>query len=126
MFELFRTRMLSEYGTVLLFVGLAVGLAAILVGASYFFARQNPESEKLSAYECGFEPYGDARSTFDINFSLIAVLFLIFDIEVMFIMPWCSMVLKTDLVSYWVMLDFIFELSVGYFYAWQSKAFYFE
>ena len=64
-------------------------LTMLIIGASYLLTRQNPESEKLSAYECGFEPYEDTRHTFDVSFCVIAILFLIFDIEIMFLIPWC-------------------------------------
>jgi len=79
----------KEYLILLIFLLFAIFLTVLIIGASYFLTRQNPESEKLSAYECGFEPYEDTRHTFDISFCVIAILFLIFDIEIMFLIPWC-------------------------------------
>jgi NADH-quinone oxidoreductase subunit A len=72
----------------------AIILTVLIIGASYLLVRQNPESEKLSAYECGFEPYEDARHTFDVKFCVIAILFIIFDIEIMFLIPWCVSISK--------------------------------
>jgi NADH-quinone oxidoreductase subunit A len=94
----------------------------LIIGASYLTAKQNPESEKLSAYECGFEPYEDTRHVFDIRFCVIAILFIIFDIEIMFLIPWCASISKLDLLGFWSMIDFLFELGVGFFYVWYVRA----
>jgi NADH-quinone oxidoreductase subunit A len=112
----------KEYATLLLFLVTAILLAVLIIGASYFLARQNPESEKLSAYECGFEPYEDTRHTFDIRFCVIAILFIIFDIEIMFLIPWCVSVSKLDLLGFWSMIDFLIELGLGFFYVWYVRA----
>nr|YP_009115276.1 NADH dehydrogenase subunit 3 [Berkeleya fennica]AJA05797.1 NADH dehydrogenase subunit 3 [Berkeleya fennica] len=112
----------KEYATLLLFLVIAILLAVLIIGASYFLARQNPESEKLSAYECGFEPYEDTRHTFDIRFCVIAILFIIFDIEIMFLIPWCVSVSKLDLLGFWSMIDFLIELGLGFFYVWYVRA----
>ena len=77
----------KEYLILLIFLLFAIILTVLIIGASYFLARQNPELEKLSAYECGFDPYEDTRHTFDIKFCVIAILFIIFDIEIMFLIP---------------------------------------
>jgi NADH:ubiquinone oxidoreductase subunit 3 (subunit A) len=77
----------KEYLVLLIFLLLATALAVLIISASYFLSKQKPELEKLSAYECGFEPYEDTRHTFDIKFCVIAILFIIFDIEVMFLIP---------------------------------------
>ena len=84
----------KEYLAVFLFLILAILLTVVIITASYFLARQNPESEKLSAYECGFEPYEDARHSFDIRFCLIAILFIIFDTETAYVIPWSVSVSK--------------------------------
>jgi NADH-quinone oxidoreductase subunit A len=84
----------------------------LIIGASYLTAKQNPESKKLSAYECGFEPYEDTRHVFDIRFCVIAILFIIFDIEIMFLIPWCASISKLDLLGFWSMIDFSFELEL--------------
>jgi NADH-quinone oxidoreductase subunit A len=112
----------KEYFIILIFLLFAIILAVLIIGASYFLARQNPESEKLSAYECGFEPYEDTRHTFDIKFCVIAILFIIFDIEIMFLIPWCVSVSKLDLLGFWSMIDFLIELGVGFFYVWYVQA----
>ena len=77
----------KEYLILLIFILFAIILTVLIIGASYFLARQNPELEKLSAYECGFDPYEDTRHTFDIKFCVVAILFIIFDIEIMFLIP---------------------------------------
>jgi len=112
----------NEYLVLLLFLIVAIALAGIIIGASYFLARQNPDSEKLSAYECGFEPYEDTRHVFDIRFCVIAILFIIFDIEVMFLIPWCVSVSKLDILGFWSMIDFLVELGIGFVYVWYVNA----
>lgn len=111
-----------EYSVILIFLLFAIILTVFIIGASYFLSIQSPESEKLSAYECGFEPYEDTRHTFDIKFCVITILFIIFDIEVMFLIPWCISVSKLDLLGFWSMIDFLIELGVGVFYIWYVKA----
>jgi len=85
---------IKEYLILLIFLIFSIVLTVIIIGASFLLARQNPEAEKLSAYECGFEPYEDARHTFDVKFCVIAILFIIFDIEIMFLIPWCVSISK--------------------------------
>jgi NADH-quinone oxidoreductase subunit A len=113
----------TEYLILLVFLIFAVILTVIIVGASFLLARQNPESEKLSAYECGFEPYEDTRHTFDIRFCVIAILFIIFDIEIMFLIPWSISIVKLDLLGFWSMIDFLFELGIGFFLCLVCKSF---
>ena len=112
----------KEYFILLLFLIFAILLTVLIIGASFLLARQNPELEKLSAYECGFEPYEDTRHTFDIRFCMVAILFIIFDIEIMFLIPWSISVVKLDLLGFWSMIDFLFELGVGFFYVWYVNA----
>jgi NADH-quinone oxidoreductase subunit A len=112
----------KEYSIILIYLLLAIVLTVVIIGASYFLARQNPDSEKLSAYECGFEPYEDTRHTFDVKFCVIAILFIIFDIEIMFLIPWCVSISKLDLLGFWSMIDFLIELGIGFFYIWYVKA----
>ena len=112
----------KEYFTLLVFLVIAILLTIVIIGASYFLVKQNPDPEKLSAYECGFEPYEDARHTFDIRFCVIAILFIVFDIEIMFLIPWCVSLSKLDLLGFWSMVDFLFELGVGFFYVWYVGA----
>jgi NADH-quinone oxidoreductase subunit A len=112
----------KEYVIILIYLIFAILLTVLIIGASYLTVKQNPESEKLSAYECGFEPYEDTRHVFDIRFCVIAILFIIFDIEIMFLIPWCVSLSKLDLLGFWSMIDFIFELGVGFFYVWYVRA----
>lgn len=90
----------KEYLMLFIFLIFVIFLTVLIIGVSYVVARQIPESEKLSAYECGFEPYEDTRHTFDIRFCVIAILFIIFDIEIMFLIPWCVSVSKLDLLGF--------------------------
>ena len=106
----------NEYSIILIFLFVAAVLSVIIVLFSYILAVQNPETEKLSTYECGFEPYEDARHTFDVKFYLVAILFIVFDIETMFLIPWTNVLGQLDLVGFWSMVDFMFELSIGYVY----------
>lgn len=112
----------KEYIIIFIYLLFAIILTVLIIGASYFLAKQNPDSEKLSAYECGFEPYEDTRHTFDVKFCVIAILFIIFDIEIMFLIPWCISISKLDLLGFWSMIDFLLELGVGFFYVWYVKA----
>lgn len=104
------------------FVLIAIVLSVIIVLLSYLLAIQNPETEKLSTYECGFEPYEDARNIFDVKFYLVAIMFIVFDIETMFLIPWSVSVSKLSVLGFWSMIDFIFELGVGFFYIWYLGA----
>jgi len=112
----------AEYTILLLYLIISVVLAVIIIGASYFMVRQNPESEKSSPYECGFEPFEDARHSFELKFCVIAILFIVFDIEIMFLTPWCVSISKLDLLGFWSIIDFLLELCVGFFYVWYVKA----
>lgn len=112
----------KEYLSLFIFLLVAIVLSFVIIGASYFLARQNPEAEKLSAYECGFEPYEDTRQVFDVRFCVVAIMFIVFDIEMMFLMPWCVSLSKLDLLGFWSVIDFLIELSVGFFYVWYSQA----
>jgi NADH-quinone oxidoreductase subunit A len=84
--------------------------------------QQKPYVEKLSSYECGFEPYENARHVIDVKFVLTAILFIVFDIEIMFLVPWTTGICKLDLLSFWSMIDFIIELMIGLFYVYCVKA----
>jgi len=108
----------DEYLSIFLILVVAIVLACIIMGLSYILAVQNPETEKLSSYECGFEPYEDARHQFDVKFYLVAILFIIFDIEAMFLYPWCVSLSKLSITGFWSMIDFIIELGVGFIYIW--------
>lgn len=106
----------EEYLPVLLTIIVAFILSVVIVSLSYFLSVQNPETEKLSAYECGFEPYEDSRHKFNVNFYIVAILFIVFDIEAMYLFSWSVSLSSLDLIGFWSMVDFIIELGVGFLY----------
>jgi NADH-quinone oxidoreductase subunit A len=108
-----------KIGILLLFT---IFLAIVIIFLSYSFSASNPDSEKVSAYECGFDPYEDARNVFDVRFYLVAILFIIFDLEAIFFFPWCVSFSFLNLDGFYGMIDFIIELLVGYYYAWKTGA----
>ena len=114
--------MLAEYLPILMFLGVAAGLAAAAVGASWVIARQRPDSEKTSAYECGFEPFDDARGRFDVRFYLVAILFIVFDLEIAFLFPWAVTLSDTGVFGFWSMAVFLGLLTVGFVYEWRKGA----
>ena len=97
-------------------------IALIIFLLSYFLASQNYDFEKLSAYECGFQPFEDARNKFDIKFYLVAILFIIFDLEVSFLFPWVVYLDKISFYSFWGMIIFLFILTIGFIYEWMKGA----
>ncbi|CAM9119839.1 unnamed protein product [Choristocarpus tenellus] len=109
----------NEYYAILIFSGISIILAIIIFGASYALAIVKSDSEKLSSYECGFDPYEDARNAFDVRFYLVAILFLLFDIETVFLFPWALSLSQLPSLAYWSILDFLFELVIGFIYAWK-------
>ncbi len=114
--------LLAEYLPILIFLGIAVGLSVVIVAASYIVARQRPDSEKVSAYECGFEAFDDARSRFDVRFYLVAILFIIFDLEVAFLFPWAVALGDIGVFGFWSMMLFLGVLTVGCLYEWRRGA----
>jgi NADH-quinone oxidoreductase subunit A len=114
--------MLQEYLPILIFLGLATGLACVIVLASFIIARQNPDTEKVSAYECGFEAFDDARRKFDVRFYLVAILFIIFDLEIAFLFPWAITLGEIGLYGFWSMMVFLGVLTVGFIYEWKKGA----
>ena len=121
MLTLFQTE-LAKAGILLIF---AI-ILAFIIGLAYILSDSLPDVEKVSAYECGFDPYEDARNVFDVRFYIIAILFIIFDLEAVFFYPWCVSLGYLNNSSLWFMYDFIFELLVGYYYAWQIGIFDWE
>lgn len=112
----------EEYFGVFIFVIIAIVLALVIAGLSYTLTSQKPESEKLSSYECGFEPYEDTRNKFDVKFCLVAILFILFDIEVVFLLPWSVTLSQLNLLGFWSMVDFLLELGIGFIYVWKLEA----
>lgn len=108
----------SEYSNLFIYIIFAAILGLIIVTLSYLLVTQSPESEKLSTYECGFDPYEDSRNRFNIRFYTIAILFLLFDIEIIFMLPWCLHLSQLNVLSFWSMIEFLVELGIGYIYIW--------
>jgi NADH-quinone oxidoreductase subunit A len=113
---------IEEYLPIFIYFIFSIILASIIFGASYILANQMPETEKLSSYECGFDPFEDARNTFDVRFYLVAILFIIFDLEAMFMFPWCVSLSHLTSMGFWTMIDFLIELGIGFIYAWRIGA----
>ena len=106
----------SQYLIILLFILFSIGLGCIILGLSYIIAIQTPDSEKVSAYECGFEPFEDARNKFDVRFYIVAILFIIFDIEVVYLFPWSVSLYATGSKGFWAMMLFLIILVIGFVY----------
>ena len=113
---------LFGYLPVLVFLVIAVGIAVAMVGSSLLFAKQKPDPEKLSAYECGFDPFDDARRRFDVRYYLVAILFIIFDLEVAFLFPWAVALKGLGALGFWSMIAFLGVLTVGFVYEWCKGA----
>ena len=120
------TELLKEYLPIVVFLGIAIGVAGLLTLASFVLARQKPDSEKLSAYECGFDAFDDARMKFDVRFYLVSILFIIFDLEVAFLFPWAitlgDMPTQAGQFAFWSMMAFLGVLTVGFIYEWKKGA----
>ena len=113
---------LEEYFSLFFYVGFSLVFSVILFLLSFFLAVSSGDSEKLSAYECGFNPFEDARSQFDVRFYLVAILFIIFDLEISFLFPWALTLKSVGGFGFWSMIAFLFILTVGFVYEWQKGA----
>lgn len=111
-----------EYFPILLLIFVSIGLALVILGASYFLSVQKPDVEKTSVYECGFDPYEDSRNIFDIRFYIVAILFVVFDLEAMFLFPWAISLPYAGSMGFWSMFDFLLELTIGFVYVWKVGA----
>src|SRR5215469_11288615 len=114
--------LLVDYVPIVVFLVVAAAITAAMIGASYLLAQQKPDSEKVSAYECGFEAFTDARSKFDVRFYLVAILFIIFDLEVAFLFPWAVSLKDIGAFGFWSMVVFLGVLTVGFIYEWKKGA----
>ncbi|MDF3607352.1 NADH-quinone oxidoreductase subunit A [Paracoccus sp. DMF-8] len=114
--------LLNEYLPILVFVGMASALAIVLILAAAVVAVRNPDPEKVSAYECGFNAFDDARMKFDVRFYLVSILFIIFDLEVAFLFPWSVSFGALSDVAFWSMMVFLGVLTVGFAYEWKKGA----
>jgi NADH-quinone oxidoreductase subunit A len=113
---------ITQYLPIIVFFMVATVLSVVMVCLPFFLAKNKPDNEKLSSYECGFEPFGDARAKFDVKFYLVAILFIIFDIEIMFLFPWAITLGKIGLYGFCSMMIFLFVLTVGFIYEWKKGA----
>ena len=112
----------ESYLPILIFMGLATVLALVMAGIPLLVAPRRPDSEKLSAYECGFEAFDDSRGRFDVRFYLVAILFIIFDLEVAFLFPWAVSLRDVGLFGFWSVMIFLTILTVGFIYEWKKGA----
>jgi NADH-quinone oxidoreductase subunit A len=113
---------LSDYFSIVLFLFIAILLSFGFVLANFLAAPSNPDPEKLSAYECGFEAFDDSRMEFDVRFYLVAILFIIFDLEIAFLFPWAVSLGNIGALGFWSMMIFLSVLTVGFIYEWKKGA----
>jgi NADH-quinone oxidoreductase subunit A len=114
--------LVSNYLPIMIFLGLAIGLGLLLILAAAVIAVRNPDPEKVSAYECGFNAFDDARMKFDVRFYLVSILFIIFDLEVAFLFPWAVAFGEISMVAFWSMMVFLGVLTIGFAYEWKKGA----
>ena len=116
------TDFLKDYLSIIIFLFVALGLSTGFIILNFLFSPKNPDPEKLSAYECGFEAFGDSRMEFDVRFYLVAILFIIFDLEIAFLFPWAISLGNIGILGFWSMMIFLFVLTVGFIYEWKKGA----
>ncbi len=109
-----------EYGGVLIFMVISLVISIVLPLISYIIGIKKGDSEKLSVYECGFDPFGDSRQKFEVRFFLVAILFIIFDLEISFLFPWSLVLDNLSLLGYWTMYMFLLILTIGLVYEWNK------
>ena len=113
---------LSDYFSIILFLFIAIVLSFGFIIANFLAAPNNPDPEKLSAYECGFEAFDDSRMEFDVRFYLVAILFIIFDLEIAFLFPWAISLGNIGALGFWSMMIFLSVLTIGFIYEWKKGA----
>jgi NADH-quinone oxidoreductase subunit A len=114
--------LVQEYLPIVIFIAVSLGLGLALLVAPFLVAYKQPDPEKLSAYECGFNAFDDARMKFDVRFYLVAILFIIFDLEVTFLFPWAVAFGQLGAYGFWSMIVFLAVLTVGFAYEWKKGA----
>jgi NADH-quinone oxidoreductase subunit A len=114
--------LLREYLPILILLGIAVALGLVLMLSALIIAVRNPDPEKVSTYECGFNAFDDARMKFDVRFYLVSILFIIFDLEVAFLFPWAVAFGEISMTGFWSMMVFLGVLTVGFAYEWKKGA----
>lgn len=112
----------QQYLPIIIFLGIATALALVVVVIPFIVALRKPDAEKISPYECGFDPFSDSRGKFDIRFYLVAILFIIFDLEVAFLFPWAITLGKIGALGFWSMMVFLGVLTIGFIYEWKKGA----
>ena len=113
---------LKNYLSIIIFLFVALGLSIGFIVLNFLFSPKNPDPEKLSAYECGFEAFGDSRMEFDVRFYLVAILFIIFDLEIAFLFPWAISLGNLGSLGFWSMMIFLLVLTIGFIYEWKIGA----
>ena len=113
---------LQDYFPIMLFLFIALGLSIGFIVLNFVFSPKNPDPEKLSAYECGFEPFNDSRMEFDVRFYLVAILFIIFDLEIAFLFPWAIALKEIGITGLIAMIIFLLVLVIGFIYEWNKGA----
>ena len=116
------SELLLDYLPLAVFIAVALGIGLVLLVVPFLVAYKQPNPEKLSAYECGFNAFDDARMKFDVRFYLVAILFIIFDLEVSFLFPWAVAFGDLGLYGYWSMMVFLGVLTIGFIYEWRKGA----
>ena len=116
------TDFLKDYLSILIFLFVALGLSIGFIILNFLFSPKKPDPEKLSAYECGFEAFGHSRMEFDVRFYLVAILFIIFDLEIAFLFPWAVSLGNIGALGFWSMMIFLLVLTVGFIYEWKKGA----
>ena len=114
--------LLKDYLSIIIFLFIALGLSVGFIVLNFLFSPKNPDSEKLSAYECGFEAFSDSRMEFDVRFYLVAILFIIFDLEIAFLFPWAISLGNIGSLGFWSMMIFLLVLTIGFIYEWKIGA----
>ena len=113
---------LKDYLSIIIFLFISLGISVGFIFLNFILSPKNPDPEKLSAYECGFEAFGDSRMEFDVRFYLVAILFIIFDLEIAFLFPWAISLGNIGLLGFVSMMIFLFILTVGFIYEWKKGA----
>lgn len=113
---------LSEYLPIIVFLGIAAGIAIAMIAAALLVSPSKPDANKLAAYECGFDAFSDAHHKFDVRFYLVAILFIIFDLEIAFLFPWAVTLGEIGWFGFWSMMGFLGILTVGFIYEWKKGA----
>jgi NADH-quinone oxidoreductase subunit A len=113
---------LENYFPILLFIVVGLVFGGLMLGVGALLAPNRPDSEKLSPYECGFEAFEDARMKFDVRYYLVAILFILFDLEIAFLFPWAITLKELGSFGFWSMMAFLGILVVGFIYEWKKGA----